>query len=39
MIFDSAGQYVAEDPRAAQRAVWDGRDWQPGTWWQFDGTE
>src|SRR5262249_38214698 len=33
MVFDSAGPYVVEDPRATQRAAWDGRDWQSGTWW------
>jgi para-nitrobenzyl esterase len=35
MIFDSAGPYLADDPHAEQRAAWDGRDWQSGTWWQF----
>jgi para-nitrobenzyl esterase len=37
MIFDAAGPYTAADPRAAQRAAWEGRDWQSGTWWDFDG--
>ncbi|MCZ0997072.1 carboxylesterase family protein [Streptomyces mirabilis] len=25
-----------DDPRGAQRAVWDGRLWQSGTWWTLD---
>jgi para-nitrobenzyl esterase len=37
MIFRADGSHVAEDPNAAQRAAWDGRDWQPGTWWFIDG--
>jgi para-nitrobenzyl esterase len=37
MIFDAAGSYPVSDPRAAQRAAWEGRDWQSGTWWHFDG--
>ncbi len=37
MIFDASGPYPADDPGAAQRAAWDGRDWQSGTWWHVDG--
>jgi para-nitrobenzyl esterase len=37
MIFDSAGPYLASDPRAGQRTAWVGRDWPSGTWWEFDG--
>ncbi|HWG01577.1 MAG TPA: carboxylesterase family protein, partial [Trebonia sp.] len=37
MLFRTDGPSVAGDPDAAQRAIWDGRDWQPGTWWEFEG--
>jgi para-nitrobenzyl esterase len=37
MIFDPAGPHVETDPFAAVRAGWDGLDWQPGTWWRYDG--
>ncbi|MBO0821839.1 MAG: carboxylesterase/lipase family protein [Nocardiopsaceae bacterium] len=33
MIFHADGPRLVEDPDAARRAAWDGRDWQPGTWW------
>jgi para-nitrobenzyl esterase len=37
MIFTANGTHVEPDPDAARRTAWDGRDWQPGTWYQFDG--
>jgi para-nitrobenzyl esterase len=37
MIFDPAGPYLADDPNGAERAVWDGLTWSPGTWWELDG--
>jgi para-nitrobenzyl esterase len=33
MIFHADGPHVVAGPNAAQYAAWDGRDWQPGTWW------
>jgi para-nitrobenzyl esterase len=33
MIFHADGPRVVADPCGRQRAAWDGRDWQPGTWW------
>jgi para-nitrobenzyl esterase len=37
MIFTTHGSHVEADPDAARRTPWDGRDWQPGTWYQVDG--
>jgi para-nitrobenzyl esterase len=37
MIFHADGPRMAGDPNGAQRAAWDGRDWQPGTWWHIEG--
>jgi para-nitrobenzyl esterase len=37
MLFREDGPQVVADPDAAQRSVWDGREWQPGTWWDFEG--
>jgi para-nitrobenzyl esterase len=37
MIFSSAQTRVEDDPDAARRSAWDGRSWQPGTWYQFVG--
>jgi para-nitrobenzyl esterase len=37
MLFRTNDPHVAADPDAAQRAVWDGRQWLPGTWWEFEG--
>jgi para-nitrobenzyl esterase len=37
MIFHADGPHVVADPDSRQRAAWDGRDWQPGTWWELDG--
>jgi para-nitrobenzyl esterase len=37
MIFATHGTRVEPDPDAARRTAWDGRDWQPGTWYQIDG--
>jgi len=37
MIFAADGAHVEPDPDAARRTAWDGRDWQPGTWYQVDG--
>jgi para-nitrobenzyl esterase len=28
---------VARHPRAAEFAIWQGRSWPSGTWWQLDG--
>ncbi|MFG2961199.1 carboxylesterase/lipase family protein [Streptomyces sp. NPDC048291] len=39
MIFDRAGSRMAYDPLGAERAVWDGREWPSGTWWEFDEVE
>jgi para-nitrobenzyl esterase len=36
MIFHADGPRVVADPNGRQRAAWDGRDWQPGTWWEID---
>lgn len=36
MVLDAAGAHTLDDPRGAQRAVWDGRLWQSGTWWTLD---
>ena len=36
MIFHADGPHVARDPNAGQRAAWEGREWQPGTWWPAD---
>jgi para-nitrobenzyl esterase len=33
MVFHADGPHAVADPNAAQYAAWDGRDWQPGTWW------
>ena len=33
----AASSRVEPDPDAARRTPWDGRDWQPGTWYQIDG--
>lgn len=33
MIFHARGSRVEADPNAAQRRAWEGREWQPGTWW------
>jgi para-nitrobenzyl esterase len=38
MIFDEGGSHTADDPRGAERAAWDGRPWQSGTWWHFPGS-
>jgi para-nitrobenzyl esterase len=38
MIFASGGSRVERDPDAARREPWDGREWQPGTWYQLDGS-
>ena len=37
LIFDEPEPRLAEDPKGAQRAAWEGRDWPSGTWWRFDG--
>ncbi|MGH3171523.1 MAG: carboxylesterase/lipase family protein [Trebonia sp.] len=37
MIFHADGPRAVADPNGRQRAAWDGRDWQPGTWWELDG--
>lgn len=37
MIFAADRARVEPDPDAARRTPWDGRDWQPGTWYQIDG--
>jgi len=37
MVVHADGVRVVADPDARRRALWDGRDWQPGTWWEFDG--
>jgi para-nitrobenzyl esterase len=37
MLFHADGPRAVPDPRSGQRAAWDGRVWQPGTWWEFDG--
>ena len=37
MIFAPDGPRVEPDPFAATRAIWSGRTWQPGTWWDIDG--
>jgi para-nitrobenzyl esterase len=37
MIFAADGSRVEPDPDAARRTPWDGRDWQPGPWYQVDG--
>jgi para-nitrobenzyl esterase len=37
MIFAADGARIEADPDAARRTPWDGRDWQPGTWYQIDG--
>jgi para-nitrobenzyl esterase len=37
MIFDGRGSRVEDDPDAARRAPWDGRDWTSGTWFALDG--
>jgi hypothetical protein len=34
MIFAADGGRVESDPDGARRRAWDGRDWQPGTWYQ-----
>jgi hypothetical protein len=39
MIFHAEGPYVAADPNGTQHAAWDGRDWQPGTWWPVPGMD
>jgi para-nitrobenzyl esterase len=38
MIFHEGGSRTADDPRGAERAAWDGREWQSGTWWRFPGS-
>jgi para-nitrobenzyl esterase len=38
MIFATDGTGVEPDPDAARRMAWDGREWQPGTWYQIDLT-
>jgi para-nitrobenzyl esterase len=35
MIVTTDGARVESDPDAARREAWDGRDWQPGTWYQI----
>jgi hypothetical protein len=37
MIFGPDGPALADDPRPAERACWDGLDWQPGPWWDVAG--
>ena len=37
MIFATDGARVEPDPDTARRTPWDGRDWQPGIWYQIDG--
>jgi len=37
MIFATDDTRVQPDPDADRRLAWDGRDWQPGTWYHFDG--
>jgi para-nitrobenzyl esterase len=37
MIFAADRTRVEPDPDAARRTPWDGRDWQPGPWYQVDG--
>jgi para-nitrobenzyl esterase len=37
MIFTADGARVEADPDAARRTAWDGRDWEPGTWYQIEG--
>jgi para-nitrobenzyl esterase len=37
MIFSGDDSHVEADPDAARRRAWDGRDWQPGTWYHIDG--
>jgi para-nitrobenzyl esterase len=37
MIFDARGSRVENDPAAERRRAWEGRDWQSGTWFAFDG--
>jgi para-nitrobenzyl esterase len=37
MIFATSGRYPASDPFADVREAWAGLDWQPGTWWSFEG--
>ena len=39
MIFHEAGSHTADDPRGAERAAWNGRQWQSGTWWHFPGVD
>jgi para-nitrobenzyl esterase len=34
MIFAADDSHVESDPDGARRRAWDGRDWQPGTWYQ-----
>jgi para-nitrobenzyl esterase len=35
MIFNEDGSRTAKDPRSAERAAWDGLEWQSGTWWSL----
>lgn len=37
MIFGPPAPRLAADPFREAREAWAGLDWQPGTWWSFDG--
>ncbi|WP_059008955.1 carboxylesterase family protein [Streptomyces specialis] len=37
MILTPDDPHPADDPGRAEREAWTGRNWQSGTWWQFDG--
>ena len=39
MIFAEGGPSVSPDPFAHVRDTWSNLDWQPGTWWSFDGAD
>jgi para-nitrobenzyl esterase len=38
MIFAADAVRAEPDPDAARRTPWDGRDWQPGPWYEIDGS-
>ncbi|MGD0704400.1 MAG: carboxylesterase family protein [Trebonia sp.] len=39
MIFTDDGPRVSDGPFAHARHIWSALDWQPGTWWPFDGID
>jgi para-nitrobenzyl esterase len=39
MIFTDDGPRVSADPFSHARDIWSSLDWQPGTWWSFDGID